>query len=133
MKRFLDYNKKLKERAAQMRKNMTKAEKKLWFDFLKDFSISKWQQDWEKIKVYRQRIIDHFIVDFYIPDYKLIIELDWESHYSGQAKAYDSERSSILEWLWCQIVRFTNNEVYDSFEWICERIRDTCENYNPHL
>ena len=69
MKRFLDYNKKLKQRAAEMRKNMTPAEKKLWFQFLHNFSNTKH-------RVYRQRIIDHFIVDFYIPDFKLVIELD---------------------------------------------------------
>ena len=119
MKRFLDYNKKLKERASEMRKNMTRAEKKLWFDFLSTFSK-------EKHKIYRQRIIGNFIVDFYLPDFKLVIELDGESHYADWAQEYDFERTQFLESEWCTIIRFTNTEVYDEFESICERIVKHC-------
>ena len=138
MKRFLDYNKKLKERAAQMRKDMTKAERKLWFECLKKFPLTKgdgteWQEDWKKVKVYRQRIINQFIVDFYIPDYKLVIELDWETHGTEQAKAYDEERTQILESMWCTIIRFTNTEIYDEFEWVCEILMNIHKSYNPSL
>ena len=90
MKRFLDYNKKLKQRAAEMRKNMTPSEKIIRFQFLKNFSKTHY-------KVYRQRIINNFIVDFYIPDFKLVIEIDGESHFTENALDYDTDRTKILE------------------------------------
>ena len=90
MKRFLDYNKKLKQRAAEMRKNMTPSEKIIRFQFLKNFSKTH-------CKVYRQRIINNFIVDFYIPDFKLVIEIDGESHFTENALDYDEDRTKILE------------------------------------
>ncbi len=163
MKRFLHYNKKLKERAADMRKNMTVAEKKIWFEILKDLSIkspsipldkgeetqdwgvkeseegnkdwerkilpltkgeSKWneQGDFKKIKVYRQRIIENYIVDFYLPEYKIVIEIDGDSHFTDGWKSYDEERTWILEWLWLKIIRFTNDEVMNNIEWVQEMI-----------
>jgi very-short-patch-repair endonuclease len=107
MKRFLDYNKKLSERAREMRKNMTQAEKKLRLEFLKhlqknppvfDHPLDKGDnQKSIKIKVYPQRIIDNFIVDFYIPEKKLVIEIDGENHFTDNGKIYDEERTKILE------------------------------------
>jgi len=65
MKRFLYYNSKLKERAKELRKNMTFTEKKIWNGFLIDL------YDLYEIRVLRQKIIENFIVDFYIPQCKL--------------------------------------------------------------
>ena len=108
----LPYNPDLNDRAKQMRRDMTKAEKKLWFDFLKDY----------KYKFLRQRVIDNYIVDFYCSELDLVIELDWDSHYEDGAKEYDQIRTEILEWYWLKLIRFTNDEVYNSFEWVCEEI-----------
>lgn len=116
MKRFLDYNKKLKERAKELRKNMTEPEKKLWFWFFVDF------QKIHQIRVLRQRIIDNFIVDFYIPKAKIVIEIDWESHFTENWKIYDEERTNILNWLWLKVIRFTNLEIGKNFDWVCESI-----------
>lgn len=116
MKRFLDYNKKLKERAKELRKNMTEPEKKLWFWFFVDF------QKIHQIRVLRQRIIDNFIVDFYIPKVKIVIEIDWESHFTENWKIYDEERTNILNWLWLKVIRFTNLEIGKNFDWVCESI-----------
>ena len=77
--------------------------------------------------MYRQRIIWNFIVDFYIPDFKLVIELDGETHFNDQAIQYDKERTQVLESEWCIILRFTNTEVYENFEWVCENIRNHCK------
>ena len=134
MKRFLDYNKRLKQRASEMRRNMTRAERKLWFEFLKEFSLVKadvkeWQRGCKKIKVYRQRVIDHFIVDFYIPDFKLIIELDGESHFEDGQDVYDTERTEVLEGNGCKVLRFLNTEVYESFHWVFEDIMLHCKKY----
>lgn len=97
-----------------MRANMTRAEKKLWFDFLKDY----------RYKFLRQRVIDNYIVDFYCSELNLVIELDGDSHYEDWAQEYDEERTSILEWYGLKVIRFTNYEVYDSFEWVCDRIKE---------
>ena len=127
MKRFLDYNKKLKERAKYLKENMTKPEKKLRFDFfkplMKENSLNN-EIGGKKLKIYSQRMINNFIVDFYIPKVKLIIEIDWESHFDEQGLVYDEERTSILEWLWLKVIRFTNNEVMNNFDWVCIRIEE---------
>jgi very-short-patch-repair endonuclease len=62
----LPYNPKLVERAKNLRKNMTPAEKKLWYSYLRNF----------KFRVLRQKPIDNFIVDFYCAKLKLVIEID---------------------------------------------------------
>ena len=131
MKRFLDYNKKLSERAKEMRKNMTLAEKKIRLECLKnlqknppvfDHPLDKGDTTRVKIKVYPQRIIDNFIVDFYIPEFKIVIEIDGENHFTDDGKSYDEERTRVLEWLWISVLRFTNEEVISDFERVCEKI-----------
>lgn len=67
----LPYNPDLNDRAKQMRREMTRAEKKLWFEFLKDVTP----------RFLRQRVIDNFIIDFYCSELSLVIELDGDSHY----------------------------------------------------
>lgn len=71
-------------------------------------------------RVYKQRPIDNFIVDFYIPKLKLVIEIDWDSHFTENWIEYDKERTAILEWLWLKIIRFTNPEIMNNFNWVCE-------------
>ena len=110
----LPYNPDLNERAKQMRREMPKAEKKLWFDFLKD----------SKHRFLRQRVIDNYIVDFYCSEFNLVIELDWETHYTDWAQEYDSERTEILEGYWLKVIRFTNDEVYNNFEGVCVMIKN---------
>jgi len=87
---YLPYNKKLVSRAKELRKNMTVSEQKLWKNYLKTFPD----------RVYRQRPIENFIVDFYCPKLKLVIEVDGESHYYENAQNYDQERTQILLSLW---------------------------------
>jgi len=112
----LPYNPKLKERTKELRKNMTEPEKKLWYNFFREFQKN------HDVRVLRQRPIDNFIVDFYIPKLKLVIEIDWESHFDEAWVAYDIERSQVLEWFWLKIIRFTNEEVMKNFHWVCESI-----------
>jgi len=91
---------------------MTKAEKKIWFDFLINFEF----------RFLKQRPIDNFIVDFYCSELKLVIEIDWDSHYKEWAEEYDDERTIFLEWYGLKVIRFTNNEVYNNFESVCDKI-----------
>ncbi|NEO85714.1 MAG: endonuclease domain-containing protein [Spirulina sp. SIO3F2] len=105
----LPYNRNLIDRAKQLRKNLTPAEKKLWYDYLHTF----------KYRVLRQRPIDHFIVDFYCRKLKLVIEVDGESHFTEQQQAYDIERTQKLESYGLTVLRFTNQQVLQDFAGVC--------------
>jgi very-short-patch-repair endonuclease len=114
---FLPYNPDLTQRAREMRKNPTPAERKLW-------NLLKGTKPFGRggIRVWRQRPIDHFIVDFYIPQLKLVIEVDGDSHFSPDSLAYDQQRSRILESYGLSVIRFTNREVLDNLDGVWERI-----------
>ncbi len=114
---YLPYNRELGDRARELRKNMTAAEKKLWFDYLKTF----------KFRVLRQRPIDHFIVDFYCATLKLVIEIDGDSHFTENGIVYDKQRTLILESYGLRILQFTNQEVFNNFTAVCQRIHDWTE------
>ena len=110
----LPYNPALVARAKELRKNMTLAEKKLWYQYLRHF----------KFRVFRQRPIDYFIVDFYCPNLKLVIEIDGESHFTGEGQEYDRERTERLEGYGLRVLRFTNQRVLQELESVCEVIED---------
>jgi very-short-patch-repair endonuclease len=114
---FLPYNPELKERARELRKNMTPAERKLWRECLRDFPFP----------VLRQRPIDYFIVDFYCPKLKLVIEVDGESHFVGNGEAYDDRRTKILNSHGLKVLRFTNREVMASLEVVYKTIMALAE------
>jgi very-short-patch-repair endonuclease len=106
------YNPALVSQAKELRKNMTLAEKKLWYEYLRTF----------KFRVLRQQTIDNFIVDFYCPTLKLIIEVDGDSHFTEQGKQYDLERTQILEGYGLKVIRFTNDQVFNQFAGVCSII-----------
>ncbi len=108
---FLPYNPQLVARAKEMRKNPTIAERKLW-GYLRSFPVKFW----------RQRPIDNFIVDFYCPKLKLVIEVDGDSHFTDSGLIYDQERTRVLEGYGLRVIRFTNDEVLQNFEGVCEQI-----------
>ena len=116
------YNSQMKETARTLRKNMTKQEKHLWYDFLRDYSV-KW---------YRQRSVDRFIVDFFCFQAKLVIELDGNQHYTEDGIAYDTIRTDILEKYDLEVIRFSNIEIDRNFYGVCEAIeRKVQERTNP--
>ncbi|MEB3336734.1 MAG: endonuclease domain-containing protein, partial [Leptolyngbyaceae bacterium] len=108
----LPYNPALVARARELRKQMTPAERKLWHQYLKNFPL----------RVFRQRPIDQFIVDFYCPSLKLVIEIDGESHFTEEGQNYDEERNQKLEGYGLRVLRFTNQQVLKSFGNVCEVI-----------
>lgn len=109
---YLPYNKNLVTRAKELRKNMTKVERKLWYDYLRTF----------KFRVHRQRPIDNFIVDFYCPKLKLVIEVDGDIHCTENAQEYDRQRTEILEGYGLKVIRFTNEEVLQNLAGVVEVI-----------
>ena len=108
----LPRNKNLLSNARELRREMTKEEKRLWYLFLRECPV----------KFYKQKIIGCYIVDFYCHKAKLIIELDGSQHYEEQGIAYDSVRSAYLESLGLRILRIPNNEVMKNFDGVCEAI-----------
>lgn len=112
---YLPYNPELVVKAKELRKNMTAAEKKLWYGYLRNFQF----------RVLRQRPIAYFIVDFYCAALKLVIEVDGDSHFTDEGKAYDAKRTKILVGYGLKVIRFTNDEVLHNFEAVCDRIEST--------
>ena len=108
----LKKNNKLLNIARILRRNMTRQEKHLWYDFLRYYPV----------KIYKQRIIDNFIADFYCHSARLIIELDGSQHYTSRGKARDEARTEILEKYGIYVLRFSNKDVDDYFEDVCRMI-----------
>lgn len=93
---------------------MTDAERKLWYTYLKN----------NKERFLRQKVIDNYIVDFYCPRKKLVIELDGSQHYSDSGMKYDKIRSEILEKYHLKVIRFSNYEINKYFKEVCEVIEN---------
>lgn len=111
----LHYNGKNTILAKNLRKNATKQEKHLWYDFLRSYEI----------KFQRQRTIDDFIVDFYCQKANLIIEIDGNQHYSIEGMKKDEYRTERLELYGLTVIRFTNNQIDSEFYEVCEYIDKT--------
>ena len=110
----MDYkhNKTLVPNAKNLRKNMTKEERHLWYDFLRSYPN----------KFLRQKILGKYIVDFYCAEAKLVVELDGSQHYEESGMARDAERTAYLEQYSIRILRIPNNEVNQNFSGVCEYI-----------
>ena len=111
----LPYKRELIPFAKQLRRNATKQEQHLWYDFLKEYPV----------KFRRQCAISGFIADFYCASAKLIIEVDGSQHYEEFNKEYDIERSAILSQYGIKVLRFSNSDVDKSFSRICDIIDKT--------
>jgi len=73
--KYIPYNKDLRDRARNLRKNMTASEKAVWYKILKKLNIP----------IKRQKIIDNYIVDFYCSKAMLVIEIDGDTHNTDDA------------------------------------------------
>jgi very-short-patch-repair endonuclease len=82
----------------QLRANMPMPEKILW------------------VKFRRQHGIGRYIVDFYCPEWALVIELDGDSHYQDGAQEYDAMRDEFMRSMGIHVLRFTNVEVMNNLE-----------------
>jgi len=112
--RMLRYNKSLKEYCRLLRANMTEAEKLLWEEIR--------GKQWKGYQFYRQKTIRNYIVDFYCPKAKLVIELDGGQHYSSEGKAKDRERDGYLKGIGLRVLRFSDKEVFENIQGVLERI-----------
>ena len=97
-----------KEVRQALRKNQTDAEKKLW-GILRNKQMGGY-------KFFRQYGIGSYIVDFYCPLFKIVIEVDGGQHYSDEGMAYDREREGFLKRAGIKIFRFNNLDVLKNME-----------------
>ena len=106
------YNKNLTMNARILRKNMTREEKHLWYDFLKRLPLT----------VNRQKNIGNFIVDFYIAEKRIVIELDGSQHGEEENAAADKKRDAELYKLGINVFRYSNTDINKRFNSVCEDI-----------
>ena len=104
--------------ARRLRREMTPHERKLWYLFLRKYPV----------KIYKQRIIGRFIVDFYCASANLVIEADGSQHYEPQGMVHDAERSQFLTALGLEVLRFSNRDIDRDFRGVCEQIEITIQN-----
>ncbi len=111
----------LKSRRKELRNNSTKAEIILW-KYLKSSQL-------EGRKFRRQQSIGNYIVDFYCPKERLVIELDGEVHFNKDAIEYDKLRTEYLESKFIKVIRFENKEVIYNIEKVLKTISN---NFNKN-
>ena len=115
------HNSKLTSRAQQLRKNMTKEERKLWYEYLRNYPY----------RFRRQVAFGNYILDFYCASAKLVIEIDGSQHYEQQGQKYDSQRSEYLNSLGLFVVRYSNADINYRFEQVCESIHQHLQQRIP--
>jgi len=102
-------NPELTQISQNLRKNMTKEERHLWYDFLKKLPIT----------IQRQKVIGKYIVDFYCASANLLIEIDGSQHYELESIKEDATRDKYLKNLGLVVKRYANNEINNDFESVC--------------
>ncbi len=111
--------------ARKLRKDMTKEERHLWFDFLHYCTP----------RFCRQELIGNYIADFYCCSGKIVIELDGSQHTEENAVRYDAERSAYFDSLGIAVLRYSNIDVQNNFSGVCQNILDALKtrNVSPEL
>jgi very-short-patch-repair endonuclease len=109
---MLNYDPKLKSNARTLRSNMTDAEQRLWARVRRKQILG--------VQFYRQKPIGRFIVDFYAPSVRVVIELDGGQHFEAEQQQYDQLRSVFLGQQGLTVLRFTNLDVMKNIEGVME-------------
>ena len=99
-------------RAQTLRKNMTKEERHLWYDFLKDYPI----------QFKRQYPIGCYFADFFCYKAKLVVELDGSQHCEPRGIEYDNKRTAFLQEQGLLVLRISNLDVMRKFRSVCDAI-----------
>ena len=106
----------LSENATALRNNMTKQEKRLWYDFLKKLPV----------QVKRQKVIGDYIVDFFIPNKNIVIEIDGRQHGMEENVTADTQRDEYMRTLGIIVLRYTNKDINTNFNEVCNDILLKC-------
>ena len=107
-------NEKLIKNARSLRKQMTKEEAKLWYQFLRLYTP----------RFHRQYVIGNYIADFYCHQARLVVELDGSQHYTPEEMEYDQKRSEYLQSQGLQVLRFSNLDVLQHYKNVYQAIDD---------
>ena len=108
----MEHNKKLTSRAQKLRRNMTKEERRLWYEYLRGY----------KNQFRRQVTFGNYILDFYCSAAKLAVDLDGSQHYEAAGKNYDESRTAYLNGLGICVLRFSNTDVMGNLSGVCQKI-----------
>ena len=106
------HNKQLVPLAKQLRKEMTKEERHLWYDFLRAYPV----------RFSRQKVLGRYIADFYSAEAKIVIELDGSQHYEDVNAEKDAERTAFMKGYGLTVIRIPNNDISRNFRGVCEYI-----------
>ena len=106
------YNKNNIPFARKLRKEMTPEERKLWHLFLKTYPV----------RFRRQVAIENYIIDFYCAQAKLAVEIDGTQHFEDNGLQKDAQRTNQLEALGLHVIRFSNRQINQEFDGICQYI-----------
>ena len=98
--------------AGQLRKDMTPWERKLWYEYLREYPV----------RFQRQKAIGDYIVDFYCAKAGLVVELDGGGHYEPEQMQADAIRTQELEKMNLQVLRICNLDVDKNLAGVCEYI-----------
>ena len=102
----------MRDNSQKLRKSMTPEELHLWLDFLKDLPHN----------VRRQKVIDEYILDFYIPKLRIAIEIDGKQHGKEENRIADVERDSFLASMNIKVLRYRNSDINQNFNSVCKDI-----------
>jgi very-short-patch-repair endonuclease len=111
---MLPYNQNLKDKSRQLRKNQTDGEKSLWLHLRNKRLLG--------VQFYRQKPIGEYIVDFYAPRVKMVVEVDGSQHLEGDHVQKDRSCDEYLSSLGLQVLRFNSREVLKEREAVVELI-----------
>ena len=95
--------------AKRLRREITKEERHLWHDCLKQLPVT----------VHPQKVLGNFIVDFYIASCKIVIEVDGSQHYEETHQEKGLQRDGALTEMGCKALRYSNADINQRFQHIC--------------
>ena len=108
----MQHNSRLTSRAQTLRKNMTKEERRLWYEYLHDYPY----------RFRRQVTVGKYILDFYCATAKLAVELDGSQHCEPAQLLYDEQRTAYLDSIGIYVLRFSNLDVLQNLSGVCQQI-----------
>ncbi|MEW6300566.1 MAG: endonuclease domain-containing protein [Thermodesulfobacteriota bacterium] len=108
------YNPNLKSTARTLRTNLTDSEQLLWSRLRRKQLLG--------VRFYRQKPLGNYIVDFYAPSDRLVVEVDGSQHLEAIQAEHDQQRTVYLEQQGLRVLRFTNLEVLQELEAVVEEI-----------
>ena len=112
-----------KEDRRNLRKSLTPAEATLWL------ALKNKQLAGRRFK--RQVSIGPYIVDFYCPSEKMVLELDGDAHFSAGGYEYDLRRDKYLNSLGLKVIRFENEDVFQCPAWVLAKIQEAFKEKPP--